>query len=52
MSRLINSYLYVVAEEEDVGGAGEQGIGPDFIEPGVLYSQPLGGAVDFIEEDI
>ena len=29
---------------------GEQGIGPDFIEPGSLYSQPPGNAVDFTEE--
>lgn len=49
MSRLLNSYWFVIAEDDDDGG-GEQGIGPDFVEPGVLYTQPPGGGVDFIEE--
>lgn len=47
--RLIDSYRFQVPDVGDTPG-GEQGIGPDFVEPGVLYSQPTGGAVDFIEE--
>jgi hypothetical protein len=50
VSRLIDAYRFDV-EDDDEGGGGEQGTGPNFIEPGMLYSQPTGGAVDFIEED-
>jgi len=50
VSRLLNAFLFEVEEEEGGGGSGEQGIGPDFIEPGVMYSQPTGNSVDFTEE--
>lgn len=50
MGRLLNSFWFADVEEEG-GGGGEQGVGPDFVEPGLLYSQPTGDAVDFTEEE-